>query len=239
LSWDREFAKPCDFVFKNLRVFWLSSIGIIPLPALWLASHSFAFLIGVQILSGAIWSAYDLRQPAGNRLPKVLNRCRERPPWRSGFSVTHGTPRRAFPTAAGSFLPAGCLTTLLLFFETIPSEKRVGALTVFNLANAAAIVAGSAVGAILLACFDASRDAYLALFVISTVARAAALVLLVRMPRIVVLHSTALPSETIRPLPPRPVRPLRPSGTAHLPGLHWPQGSVSAAVTAPAETWPE
>ena len=101
LSWDREFGKPCDFVFKNLRVFWLSSIGIIPLPALWLASHSFAFLIGVQILSGAIWSAYDLRQPAGNRLPKVLNRCRERPPWRSGFSVTHGTPRRRsnFPPA--------------------------------------------------------------------------------------------------------------------------------------------
>ena len=75
------------------------------------------------------------------------------------------------------------LATLLLFFETIPAEKRVGVLTAFNLANAAAIVLGSTIGGALWLCFAASRAAYLALFVLSALARAGALLLLVRAPR--------------------------------------------------------
>ena len=85
--------------------------------------------------------------------------------------------------AAGAVWAAYELATLLLFFETIPSEKRVGVLTVFNLANAAAVVLGSALGGAVLAVFSASRGAYLALFAISALARAAALVMLVPVPR--------------------------------------------------------
>ena len=53
-------------------------------------------------------------------------------------------------------------------------------LTFFNFANSAAIVAGSAIGGAVLCACNLSREAYLALFVLSTVARAAALLLLVR-----------------------------------------------------------
>ena len=58
-------------------------------------SGSFPYLVGIEILAGGVWAAYEL-------------------------------------------------ATLLLFFETIPTEKRVGVLTAFNLANAAAVVIGSA-----------------------------------------------------------------------------------------------
>ena len=77
------------------------------------------------------------------------------------------------------------LATLLLFFETIPSEKRMGVLTIFNLANAAAIATGSFLGAGILAAIGANRQAYLVLFLVSTLTRSAALLLLVRLPRTV------------------------------------------------------
>ena len=77
------------------------------------------------------------------------------------------------------------LATLLLFFETIPSEKRMGVLTIFNLANAAAIAIGSFLGAGILAAIGANRQAYLVLFLVSTLTRSAALLLLVRLPRTV------------------------------------------------------
>lgn len=42
------------------RLLWFGGVGIVPLSALWLVSHSFAFLIVVQILGGAAWAAYEL-----------------------------------------------------------------------------------------------------------------------------------------------------------------------------------
>ena len=116
------------------RVLWLSGLGVSIVPALWLASNSFGYLIIVQACAGAAWAGFDL-------------------------------------------------ATLLLFFQTISAEKRVGVLTFFNFANAAAIVAGSAVGGTVLAVCNSSREAYLALFVLSTAARAVALLLLVRLPQ--------------------------------------------------------
>jgi MFS family permease len=168
------------------RVLWLSAIGIIPLPALWLLSRSFALLIAAQVLAGAVWAAYDL-------------------------------------------------ATLLLFFEAIPSEKRVGVLTVFNLANAGAVVAGSAVGGAVLAVCSASRGAYLALFVMSAIARAVALVVLVRVPRVDVARTAATPAA--QPLPQPVVRQPRPAGTPHLRGPHWQRGQAAptAASQRPAD----
>ena len=74
------------------------------------------------------------------------------------------------------------LATLLLFFETIPRQKRVDVLAFFNLANSAATAGGSLLGAGILAVLGANRHAYLVLFALSTIARAAAIVLLARIP---------------------------------------------------------
>jgi len=74
------------------------------------------------------------------------------------------------------------LATLLLFFETIPRQKRVDVLAFFNLANSAATVGGSLLGAGILAALGANRHAYLILFGLSTIARAAAIVLLLWIP---------------------------------------------------------
>jgi MFS family permease len=171
--------------FGAWRVFWLASIGIIPLPALWLAADSFTVLIAAQVLAGAIWAAYEL-------------------------------------------------ATLLLFFETIPAEKRVGVLTAFNLANAAAIVVGSTVGGALLACFAASRAAYLALFVLSALARAGALVLLVRAPRAAASRSATLPVAVQSLLEPASRQP-RPATGPYLHGPHRQRGATPAAAKRPPD----
>ena len=75
------------------------------------------------------------------------------------------------------------LATLLLFFETIPAERRLGVLSVFNLANSTAIALGSFVGAGLLAALGANHGGYAALFAASSLVRAGAILLLVRLPR--------------------------------------------------------
>jgi len=42
------------------RLLWLGAIGITPLPALWLISSNFWFLLAVQVLGGAVWAAHEL-----------------------------------------------------------------------------------------------------------------------------------------------------------------------------------
>jgi len=95
------------------------------------------------------------------------------------------------------------LATLLLFFEAIPRQKRVDALACFNLANSAATVAGSLLGAGILAVWGADRPAYVVLFLVSTLARAAALAVLVRVP------SRATSRQLARDIPaPHYLRPM-------------------------------
>jgi MFS family permease len=74
------------------------------------------------------------------------------------------------------------LAQLLLFFDTIPTERRVGVLTVYNLFNAAAIFGGSILGGLLLSELGAGRNAYVTLFLVSTIARCAAVGVLARLP---------------------------------------------------------
>ncbi len=116
------------------RVFWTSAVASVLVPALWLASSNWIYLVGVQVFSGMVWCAFDL-------------------------------------------------ATLLLFIETIPRQKRVDVLAVFNLANSVAMAGGSLLGAGILAALGAGRGAYLALFAISALARGLAIVVLVRIPR--------------------------------------------------------
>lgn len=42
------------------RLLWLGGVAIVPLSALWVVSDRYAYLLGVQILSGAAWGAYEL-----------------------------------------------------------------------------------------------------------------------------------------------------------------------------------
>ena len=74
----------------------------------------------------------------------------------------------------------GCyeLAMLLQFFREIPRDQRVHILTLYNLGNSTAMVLGTLIGAACLNLFGGGRDAYLAVFVISSVARSVSLFLL-------------------------------------------------------------
>jgi MFS family permease len=69
---------------------------------------------------------------------------------------------------------------LLLFFERIPPQQRVGILTVYNLANSVAMAGGALLGAAVMYAWGGGRTAYFVVFVLSSVARAVTLVLLPR-----------------------------------------------------------
>jgi MFS family permease len=42
------------------RVLWLGSLGIVPLPTLWLVSDSLAWLFVLQLVGGVAWAAFEL-----------------------------------------------------------------------------------------------------------------------------------------------------------------------------------
>lgn len=72
------------------------------------------------------------------------------------------------------------LATILLYFEAIDEAERTSVVTTFNVANAAAMTAGSLLGAGCLHWLGEDATAYLAIFWISTAARLATLLLLAR-----------------------------------------------------------
>jgi len=98
------------------------------------------------------------------------------------------------------------LATFLLFFETIPRQKRVEVLAFFNLANSAAIVGGSLLGAGILAALGANRHTYLILFGLSTIARAAAIILLAWIPARTVIREITRVVPAPHYLRPEPAR---------------------------------
>jgi len=74
------------------------------------------------------------------------------------------------------------LSIALLFFEAIPEQHRTSVLTLFNFANALAIVVGSLAGGVALMYFGKFQLVYLTLFGLSSLARVGALGLLWRVP---------------------------------------------------------
>jgi MFS family permease len=94
--------------------------------------------------------------------------------------------------AWGAFELAG----LLSFFEHIPLQSRTSILSVYNLANAAAIAVGSCIGAVLLTSIgDASS--YAALFLLSSIARLLSLLLLRGVRDVVPVESRTLALRTL------------------------------------------
>jgi len=63
------------------------------------------------------------------------------------------------------------LGMFLMFLDSIPKAQRVGVLTWYNLGNAAAMVLGSLIGAVILQVGGGSTDAYLWLFLVSSCGR--------------------------------------------------------------------
>ena len=70
--------------------------------------------------------------------------------------------------------------TFLLLLETIREDERTSLLTIHNFANSVAMVGGSLAGGALFAALGQGSEGYRALFIASTLARAAAMILLVR-----------------------------------------------------------
>ena len=74
----------------------------------------------------------------------------------------------------GFALAAFELATLLLWFESIPSEDRTSILTTYQFWYATAVVAGSGVGSVLLVLFGEDHTAFVVVFLVSAAARLAA-----------------------------------------------------------------
>ncbi|MGE5191205.1 MAG: MFS transporter [Deltaproteobacteria bacterium] len=79
---------------------------------------------------------------------------------------------------AGAVWAAYELAMFLMFFEAARRDERTSILTVFNLANAVALVIGALIGGGLLKLLGGSQEAYLVLFAVSSFARAATLLFL-------------------------------------------------------------
>jgi MFS family permease len=151
------------------RLLWIGGVGLIPLSSMWIVSDHFGYLLGLQVLSGAAWAAYELAM-------------------------------------------------LLLAFETIPRHQRVGMLTVYNMANATAILVGSLIGGSILALMGEVRHAYWLLFLVSSGARIAAIPVLSGLPRWSMRSLASAIGRAAR-VRTKPV-PSRPSATV-LQGPHW------------------
>jgi len=92
------------------------------------------------------------------------------------------------------------LASLLSFFERIPPHGQTSVLTLYNLANATAIVTGSALGGSLLRGFGEGPSGFVAIFVVSTLARVVMLAFLRQVPELA-------DPETVPPFRALSVRP--------------------------------
>ncbi len=97
---------------------------------------------------------------------------------------------------AGAAWGAYELAMMLMFFETIPEEERTSILTLYNVANSSAIVLGSLIGAGVLKLVGVSVAGYMAVYVASTLLRAASLLLLRRVPSMTVTNDI-MPLRTL------------------------------------------
>jgi MFS family permease len=173
------------------RLLWIGGVTVVPIAGLWLLIDSFH------------WLDTTLHVPLG---------------W-AGFASSLDLP------ISGQFLFVGSvqllsgivwaayeLAMLLMFFEAIPRQDRAGVLTFYNFGNAAALVLGSIIGAILLQSLGENHQAYLYLFAISSLVRLFTVPLLWQMPdRAVEIVQPAVRVIAVRPDDGGLDRPILPS----------------------------
>lgn len=145
------------------RVLWVCALGIIPLPAAWIISSRFEYLLFVQLVCGIAWGGYEL-------------------------------------------------SMVLLFFDSIPRQKRVEMLTLYNFANALAMAIGTFVGAWWLSVGGEQSSGYFGLFAISSLMRLIPLLFLIKLPLKLQHHAhVVLRTLAIRPGAGSINRPILPS----------------------------
>jgi len=153
------------------RLLWIGGIAIVPIAGLWLFADP---LEGYK---------FSLALPLG-------------------FATLHWqlTGELVFlamvQALSGIAWAAYELAMALMFFEAIPRSQRTSMLTIYNFGNAAALVAGSLIGAAVLQMLHETHAAYLWLFAISTLMRVVSLGFLFATPE-------------------RQVEELSPTGAAH------------------------
>lgn len=113
------------------------------------------------------------------------------------------------------------LASLLLFFETIPEGERTSVLTLYNVANALAIILGSITGGTFLRVMGEVQVNYWTLFAVSGSLRVLTLLLLARVPRVPIIP---------RPLVTRTVTVTPEAGALERPII--PSMRADAAATA-------
>lgn len=124
--------------------------------------------------------------------------------------------------------------SLLSFFEGIDARDRASVLSLFNLANAAALTAGSVLGGLLLGALGAGSAAYAWLFFASCVARLAPLALLHHAPAPLTQQTPPVPLTPPAPVVLRTLA-LRPaSGAVQRPMLAGPARADDRGMAASA-----
>jgi MFS family permease len=108
------------------------------------------------------------------------------------------------------------LAFFLLFFESIPAEERTSVLTTYNMVHSAAAVAGTVIGSLLFALVGSGYAGYMAVFGVSSLVRAATLLLLRRVPDHRQGRRDPLPTRTlaVRPSAGSIDTPILPSARA-------------------------
>lgn len=140
----------------------VGAVGVTPLPALWLVSDHFVYLLALQTFAGAMWAALELG-------------------------------------------------TALAFFESLEERDRTSILTLYNVANAAAIAGGALLGTLLFGRLPAGPGAYAVLFAVSAAARLLVLPLLPRAARVPVPERVSMRTLAVRPSAGAVQRPILPS----------------------------
>lgn len=94
------------------------------------------------------------------------------------------------------------LAMLLLFFETLKREERTALMTMYNVGNAVAMAIGSILGGLLLSYLGKTPNAYLTLFLLSSVFRVLTVGVLWSLPKLQATDTVPSPETAVpEPLP--------------------------------------
>ena len=144
--------------------------------------HAFMLVFGTSFLAKA------LLLPAIGRLASRIGSLRLL--WLASLAIVplallwlpsgHVAYLAGVQVVAGACWAAYELAVMLLFFEAVNARERSGVVTVYNLGIAVATVAGAACGGLLLRALGETWEAYVTVFVVSCIARLAAIPILYR-----------------------------------------------------------
>jgi MFS family permease len=135
------------------RLLWIGGVAIVPISGLWIACDWFSSAVTtIDVPLGLA----TLQIPFSPEMAYI-----------AVVQLISGLAWAAYE-----------LGMLLMFFEAIPRQDRASVLTFYNFGNAAALVVGGLIGATVLQLGGETHATYLALFGLSSCARACTVLLL-------------------------------------------------------------